>query len=171
MARLEVVQGDITTFAADAIVNAANENLQHGGGVAAAISRAAGPELQQASYEIGHCPTGEAVVTPGFKLPARFVIHAVGPIWQSGTNGEPTALFSAYYKAAKAGAEAGARTIAFPSISTGIYGYPIEDAVDIAIAALLEALADYLSIEKITVVTFSDSDYEIFSEAVEGLFD
>lgn len=171
MARLEVVQGDITTFTADAIVNAANENLRHGGGVAAAIAKAAGPELQEASNRIGYCPTGEAVVTPGFELPAKFVVHTVGPIWQGGANGEPTALFSAYYKAAKAGADAGAKTIAFPSISTGIYGYPVDEAVDVAIAALLEALADYLSIEKITIVTYSDSDFEIFSEAVEGLFD
>jgi O-acetyl-ADP-ribose deacetylase (regulator of RNase III) len=171
MARLEVIQGDITTFNADAIVNAANSQLQHGGGVAAAISKAAGPELQAFCYNMQTVDTGDAVVTPGFNLPAKFVVHAVGPIWQGGSNGEPAQLFKAYYRAAQVAAEAGAKTIAFPSISTGIYGYPIEDAAELAVAALLEALADFLMIEKITIVTFSDADYAIFSDAVEGLFD
>jgi O-acetyl-ADP-ribose deacetylase (regulator of RNase III) len=171
MARLEVVKGDITTFVADAIVNAANEQLQHGGGVALAISKAAGPELQAFCYNLPTVATGDAVVTPGFNLPAKFVVHAVGPIWQGGTNGEPGLLFKAYYRAAQVAAEAGAKTIAFPSISTGIYGYPIEDAAELAVAALLEALAYFLMIEKITIVTYSEDDLAIFSEAVDGLFD
>ncbi len=171
MARLEVVKGDITTFVADAIVNAANEQLQHGGGVALAISKAAGPELQAFCHNLPTVATGDAVVTPGFNLPAKFVVHAVGPIWQGGTNGEPGLLFKAYYRAAQVAVEAGAKTIAFPSISTGIYGYPIEDAAEMAVAALLEALADFLMIEKITIVTFSDEDFLVFSEATEGLFD
>ena len=171
MARLEVIQGDITKMRVDAIVNAANGNLQHGGGVAAAISRAAGPELQAFCYNLRTVETGEAVITPGFELPAKWVVHAVGPIWQGGDEREPGLLFSAYYNAVKAAAEAGAKTIAFPSISTGIYGYPVEDAAEVAVAALLEALADFLAIEKITIFTFSDSDHAIFSEAVDGLFD
>jgi len=171
MARLEVVKGDITKFSADAIVNAANSGLSHGGGVALAISRAAGPKLQAFCRELPSVETGDAVVTPGFELPAKFVVHAVGPIWNGGSEGEPGLLFKAYYRAAQVAAEAGAKTIAFPSISTGIYGYPIEDAAELAVAALLEALADFLMIEQITFVTFSDSDFEIFSRAVEGLFD
>jgi O-acetyl-ADP-ribose deacetylase len=171
MPRLEVVLGDITTFEADAIVNAANSQLQHGGGVAAAISKAAGPELQAHCYNLPTVETGDAVVTPGFNLPAKFVVHAVGPIWQGGGNGEPAQLFKAYYRAAQVAAEAGAKTIAFPSISTGIYGYPIEDAAELAVAALLEALADFLMIEKITIVTYAENDLAVFSEAVDGLFD
>ena len=170
MPRLEVVKGDITKFVADAIVNAANGQLQHGGGVAAAISRAAGPELQAFCYNLHTVETGDAVVTPGFNLPAKFVVHAVGPVWQGGSNGEPALLFKAYYRAAQVAAEAGAKTIAFPSISTGIYGYPIEDAAEMAVAALLEALADFLMIEKITIVTFSDEDFAVFADAVEDLF-
>ncbi len=171
MPRLEVVKGDITKFVADAIVNAANGQLQHGGGVAAAISKAAGPELQAFCYNLHEVETGDAVITPGFNLPAKFVVHAVGPIWQGGTHGEPGLLFKAYYRAAQVAAEAGAKTIAFPSISTGIYGYPIEDAAEMAVAALLEALADFLMLEKITIVTYSEDDLAIFSEAVDGLFD
>jgi O-acetyl-ADP-ribose deacetylase (regulator of RNase III) len=171
MARLEVALGDITTFAVDAIVNAANENLNHGGGVARAISMAAGPELQAASYDIGHCETGQAVVTPGFNLPAKFVVHTVGPIWGGGTHGEPALLFSAYYRAVQAAAEVGAKAVAFPSISTGIYGYPVQDAAEIAVAALLEALADFMMIEQITIVTFSDEDFAVFTEAIDGIFD
>ena len=102
---------------------------------------------------------------------AKFVVHAVGPIWQGGGNGEPAQLFKAYYRAAQVAAEAGAKTIAFPSISTGIYGYPIEDAAEMAVAALLEALADFLMIEKITIVTYSQEDFAVFAEATEGLFD
>lgn len=171
MARLEVVQGDITKFEADAIVNAANSGLSHGGGVALAISQAAGPKLQALCLELPSVETGDAVVTPGFDLPAKFVVHAVGPIWNGGADGEPGLLFKAYYRAAQVAAEAGAKTMAFPSISTGIYGYPIEDASEMAVAALLEALADFLMIEKITIVTFSAQDFEVFSQAVEGLFD
>ena len=171
MARLEVVRADITASNADAIVNAANEHLMHGGGVAKAISLAAGPQLQLVSNQIGHCETGDAVVTPGFDLPAKWVVHAVGPVWSGGDKGEPGLLFSAYYRAVQRAAESGAKTVAFPSISTGIYGYPVEDAAEIAVAALLEALADFMMIEKVTIVTFSSEDFETFTNAVEGIFD
>jgi O-acetyl-ADP-ribose deacetylase (regulator of RNase III) len=171
MTRLRVIKGDITTQTTDAIVNAANEQLSHGGGVARAIALAAGPELQELCHNLPSVPTGQAVITPGFNLPAKHVIHTVGPIWNGGQEGEPGLLFSAYYNAVKVAAEHGLKTISFPSISTGIYGYPIEDATEMAIAALLEALADYLAIEQVTIVTFSDEDFAVFSEAVEGLFD
>jgi O-acetyl-ADP-ribose deacetylase (regulator of RNase III) len=167
--RLEVVQGDITTFAVDAIVNAANEQLQHGGGVAKAISLAAGPELQTACYDIPTVATGDAVMTSGYRLPAKHVIHAVGPIWRGGTQNEPMQLFKAYYRSVQLAAEAGLKTIAFPSISTGIYGYPLEDAVEVAVAALLEALADFPMIEKVTIVTFSQADLVAYTTATDSL--
>ena len=171
MSRLQVIKGDITTQTTDAIVNAANENLSHGGGVAKAISLAAGPELQAFCYNLPNVPTGQAVITQGFNLPAKHVIHTVGPIWHGGQDGEPGLLFSAYYNAVRVAAENNLKTISFPSISTGIYGYPIEDAFEMAVAALLEALEDFKGIEQITIVTFSDDDYETFSEAVDGVFD
>ena len=121
---------DITTLDTDAIVNAANESLAPGGGVCGAIHRAAGPELARACAAIGHCPTGEARVTPGFRLPARYVIHAVGPVWRGGGEGEPELLASA--------AEHGLRSVAFPAISTGIYGYPLKPATEVAVRAVRE---------------------------------
>jgi len=169
MHRLQVVKGDITKFEADAIVNAANSNLTHGGGVALAISKAAGPELQAESDAIRYVEPGDAAITGAYALPAKFVVHTVGPVWTGGQAGEPMLLFSAYYRAVEVAAEAGAKTIAFPSISTGIYGYPIEDAVEMAMAALLEALADFKTIELITIVTFSDHDFNVFNEAVRDL--
>lgn len=133
MARIEIFQGDITTLAVDAIVNAANEQLLPGGGVCGAIHRAAGPELAAACAPLAPCPTGRAVITPGFRLPARFVIHAVGPRWQGGTAGEAALLAGAYRSALALADERQLAALAFPAISTGIYGYPLEQAARIAV--------------------------------------
>jgi O-acetyl-ADP-ribose deacetylase (regulator of RNase III) len=127
---------DITTLDTDAIVNAANEALAPGGGVCGAIHRAAGPELARACAAVGRCPTGEARITPGFRLPARYVIHAVGPIWRGGGEGEAQLLASAYRSALRLAAEQGLRSIAFPAISTGIYGYPVDQATSIAVSSV-----------------------------------
>jgi O-acetyl-ADP-ribose deacetylase len=154
--RMIVVQGDITTQAVDAIVNAANQQLQRGGGVDGAIHRAAGPELQEACNRIGGCPTGEARITPGFRLPAKHVIHAVGPRWHGGDRGEAELLASCYRRALEIAAEHGLKTIAFPGISTGIYGYPLEDATRIAIGTVAACLAKMPGIEEVRFVTFGD---------------
>jgi O-acetyl-ADP-ribose deacetylase (regulator of RNase III) len=127
---------DITTLDTDAIVNAANESLAPGGGVCGAIHRAAGSELARACAAIGHCPTGEARITPGFRLPAGYVIHAVGPVWRGGEEGEAELLASAYRSALRLAEEHGLRSIAFPAISTGIYGYPLAQATDVAVRAV-----------------------------------
>ena len=136
---LEAVQGDITREDADAIVNAANSGLARGGGVCGAIFAAAGPELDGACARLGGCPTGEAKVTPGFRLPARWIIHAVGPVWQGGHAGEPDLLASAYRRSLAVADEVGARSVAFPAISTGIYGYPLDPATEIAVRVCQDA--------------------------------
>jgi O-acetyl-ADP-ribose deacetylase (regulator of RNase III) len=135
---LSVHEGDITTLAVDAIVNAANSALIRGGGVDGAIHRAAGPELQEACNRLGGCATGDAKITPGFRLPARFVIHAVGPVWRGGAQGEAELLASCYRKSLELAAERGLRSIAFPAISTGIYGYPLEEAAGVAVRTVRE---------------------------------
>jgi O-acetyl-ADP-ribose deacetylase (regulator of RNase III) len=147
--QFEVVSGDITDLAVDAIVNAANSSLLGGGGVDGAIHRAAGPELVAACRILGGCETGDAKITPGFRLPARFVIHAVGPVWRGGTSGEPELLASCYRRSLEVAIENGVRTIAFPAISCGIYGYPIDAAADIAIAETRRVLADGDAIDRI----------------------
>lgn len=124
---------DITTLAVDVIVNAANEQLAPGGGVCGAIHRAAGPELARACAKLGPCPTGDARITPGFRLPAKFVIHAVGPVWQGGNAGEPERLAEAYRSALRLARHHSLGSIAFPAISTGIFGYPLQPATDLAV--------------------------------------
>jgi len=131
--RLQAVRGDITTATVDAIVNAANTALAPGGGVCGAIFAAAGPGLPEACAALGGCATGDAKATPGFGLPARWIIHAVGPVWQGGQRGEPAALASAYRRCLAVADELEARSVAFPAISTGIYGYPLEAATDVAV--------------------------------------
>ncbi len=133
MSSIELHPGDITALAVDAIVNAANEQLLPGGGVCGAIHRKAGPELASACAALGPCPTGSAVITPGFKLPARFVIHAVGPVWRGGAAAEPALLAGAYQRSLELAAENGLDSLAFPAISTGIYGYPPEAAAKVAV--------------------------------------
>ncbi|HYV58445.1 MAG TPA: O-acetyl-ADP-ribose deacetylase [Acidimicrobiia bacterium] len=136
---LDAVQGDITTEDVDAVVNAANAGLARGGGVCGAIFAAAGPDLDAACAQLGGCPTGDARATPGFRLPARWIIHAVGPVWHGGDAGEPDLLASAYRRSLAVADEIGARSVAFPAISTGIYGYPLEPATDIAVRTCNEA--------------------------------
>lgn len=139
--RMSVQVGDITRLDVDAIVNAANERLLPGGGVCGAIHRAAGPQLEAACRAIGHCSTGSAVITPGFALKARHVIHAVGPVWQGGGAGEEALLRGCYETSLALAAEAGTRAVAFPAISTGIFGYPLEAAARTAVAAVAGFLA------------------------------
>ncbi len=135
--RLEVVAGDITTERVDAVVNAANRQLRGGGGVDGAIHRAAGADrLQAACRAIGECQPGQAVVTEGFDLPARFIIHTVGPVWRGGTEGEPETLAACYRNSLAVADEIGARSVAFPAISTGVYGYPPEEAAAIAVTTV-----------------------------------
>jgi O-acetyl-ADP-ribose deacetylase (regulator of RNase III) len=164
--RIDVIQGDITEQRVDAIVNAANSSLLGGGGVDGAIHRTAGPELLAACQKIGGCPTGEARITPGFRLPARFVIHAVGPVWRGGAHGERDLLASCYQASLTLAAEHGARTVAFPSISTGAYGYPVERAAPVAVQALREGLATYPEIERVTIVCRGQETFDAYRRAV-----
>jgi O-acetyl-ADP-ribose deacetylase len=154
--RIDVVRGDITDLAVDAIVNAANSGLRGGGGVDGAIHRAAGPELLQACREIGGCPTGEVRVTPGFRLKAKHVIHAVGPVWHGGRVGEPQLLASAYRAALEAAERVGARTVAFPAISTGVYGYPLEAATEIAVETVRTFLHEHATPEHVIFCCFNE---------------
>jgi O-acetyl-ADP-ribose deacetylase (regulator of RNase III) len=151
MTRLEAVHGDITTASVDAIVNAANPALAPGGGVCGAIFAAAGPGLREACAELGGCATGDAKGTPGFGLPARWIIHAVGPVWHGGHVGEPAALASAYARSLAVADGLGARSVAFPAISTGIYGYPLDAAIDVAVDTVRAA---HTQVELVRFVCF-----------------
>lgn len=158
--RIEIVRGDITKEYVDAIVNAANTSLLGGGGVDGAIHRAAGSELLEECKKIGGCPTGEARITNGYNLPTKFVIHTVGPVWAGGKVKEEELLAQCYRNVLKVAVENGARTIAFPSISTGAYGFPIEKAVPIALREVKAFLKDNETIEKVIFVCFSDEVYQ-----------
>ena len=155
MPTITVVTGDITGMRVDAIVNAANTALRPGGGVCGAIHRAAGPGLAQACADIGHRETGDAVATPGFHLPARFVIHAVGPVWHGGGQGEAEALASCYRAIMREAHRAGSSTIALPAISTGIYGYPLEAACNVAVTTLRVELPSS-GVTQVRLVAFND---------------
>jgi O-acetyl-ADP-ribose deacetylase len=144
--RLEALQGDITTETTDVVVNAANPALARGAGVCGAIFAAAGPGLAEACAELGGCAAGDATSTPGFGLPARWIVHAVGPVWEGGARGEPEALASAYRRSIEVADGLGARSISFPAISTGIFGYPLEPATRIAVATCREAATQHLEL-------------------------
>jgi O-acetyl-ADP-ribose deacetylase (regulator of RNase III) len=159
---LEAVRGDITLETTDAIVNAANAALAPGGGVCGAIHRAAGPELARACAELGGCPTGSARITPGFRLPARFVIHAVGPVWQGGSGGEADLLAGCYRASLDLAQAHGARSIAFPSISTGIFGYPITLAATVAVETVRGHAARVPGVELVRFVCFSAGDLGVY---------
>ena|SRR5437868_12267760 len=165
---LQVVHGDITRMEVDAIVNAANSGLLGGGGVDGAIHGAGGPAIMEACRAIrdsrGGCPTGEAVITTGGRLAAPYVIHAVGPVWHGGDKGEDALLASAYRNSIALAAKHNLRTLAFPNISTGVYGFPRERAADIAIAAVRAALAKAPGIEQVTFVCFDDDNYRLYRQ-------
>lgn len=163
---IEIIQGDITTLDADAVVNAANTSLRGGGGVDGAIHRAAGKQLLDACREIGGCPTGEARITPGFNLPARWVIHTVGPVWSGGDSGEPELLESAYRSSLELAMQYDIDTIAFPGISTGVYGFPKQRAAQIALDTMKEYENEF---GRIIACCFSREDADIYRQVFETL--
>jgi O-acetyl-ADP-ribose deacetylase (regulator of RNase III) len=168
--RLRLIQGDITTIAADAIVNAANEHLLPGGGVCGAIHRVGGPQIARECAAIGYCRTGDAVMTSAGNLPARFVIHAVAPVWRGGSQDEAAYLASAYRRSLEVADGAGVATVAFPSLGTGIYGYPVDLAAPAALATVKSYLANTPSaIEDVTFVLFSEQDLRQYSRALAML--
>lgn len=168
--RLELVQGDITKQPVDAIVNAANSSLLGGGGVDGAIHRAAGPKLLEETRTLGGCPTGEARITKGYRLPAEYVIHTVGPVWRGGHQGEPQLLASCYQSCFRLAVENGVKTIAFPSISTGVYGYPIERASIIALTETKHFFGRDEGLERVVMVLFSEADLRVYERAYREVF-
>lgn len=167
--RIEIVEGDITAMKVDAIVNAANTSLLGGGGVDGAIHRAAGPELLAETRKIGGCPTGEARVSKGYKLPAQWVIHTVGPVWSGGSRNEDLLLSNCYKNSFRAAVEIGAETIAFPSISTGVYRFPLEKATNIALKETVHFLSNNQSIKRIIFVCFGNKVYKIYQDVIKRM--
>ena len=167
--RIEIIQGDITKQAFDAIANAANNSLLGGGGVDGAIHRAAGPELLEECRTLGGCDTGQAKITRGYNLSAKFVIHTVGPIWKGGNNHEKELLAACYRNSLALAVENGVKTIGFPSISTGVYRFPVELASKIAIAEIKKFIVSNESIETVYMVCFDDKTYQAYADALAEL--
>lgn len=166
--RIELVRGDITALEVDAIVNAANSSLLGGGGVDGAIHRGAGPELLAECSGLGGCPTGEARITKGYRLPCMHVIHTVGPIWQGGGSGESQLLESCYRNSLQIAAENKLYSIAFPNISTGVYGYPKKEAAEVAIRAVREFLSDHALPQRVIFCCFDHENHSIYSRLLSG---
>jgi O-acetyl-ADP-ribose deacetylase (regulator of RNase III) len=168
-ATLELVEGDITQQDTDAIVNAANAALRPGGGVDGAIHRAGGPAIEAECRQLGGCPTGEARITTGGNLKARYVIHTVGPVYKDGGHGEPQLLASCYRESLKLASAKGLKSLSFPSISTGVYGYPMADAARVALATVKEYLTRHPEIERARFVLFGRAAYEVYEKALKEL--
>ncbi|MBW2028295.1 MAG: O-acetyl-ADP-ribose deacetylase [Deltaproteobacteria bacterium] len=169
--KIEILKGDITKQQVDAVVNAANTSLLGGGGVDGAIHRAAGPELLEETRKIGGCPTGEARVSKGYRLPAKWVIHTVGPIWRGGNSNEEELLASCYRNCFKAARELGVKTIAFPSISTGAYRFPLERATEIALEETKSFLETDRALSKVLFVCFGDEVFQTYKRIFEQVFE
>jgi O-acetyl-ADP-ribose deacetylase (regulator of RNase III) len=165
---LDLLQANITRRAVDAIVNAANNSLLGGGGVDGAIHRAAGPELLQACRKLNGCPTGEARITPGFQLPARYIIHTVGPVWQGGEQGEAELLASCYRNSLALAEQHQLSSIAFPAISCGVYGYPPAQASQVALSEILQFMPHSQFIKQIELIAFSENMLQVFQSALQA---